>query len=891
MSYGKNSTKKKANKKATSQSNRKNKFGITFGKSIFIGIGGVVLLLIILFGVYSAILIARCPDITTIDVSPTGYMSKVYDQDGNQIETLAESGANREYVTLNDIPENVQHAFIAIEDSRFYDHNGIDTRGIVRAAFTSIISLGQSSQGASTLTQQLLKNNYFTQWMSETSFIDRLNRKIKEQYLAVELERVMDKNTILENYLNTINLGHNTLGVEAASEKYFNKRVSDLNLAEAAVIAAITQNPSKYNPILHPDNNKARQQKVLEYMYDQDFITKDELNNALEDNVYERIETINSANGNNSSTSYFIDALTEQLIDDLMDKNGYTEAEASKLIYSGGLKIYSTQISSIQQACEEEINNQKNYPSAPKTSISFRLTVKKADGSTKNYSEQTMLSYYQSKNPGYVIDFNSEEEARAAYEKYKSEIMQPGDTIPGAGESISYTLQPQAAMTIMDHTTGAVVALVGGRGEKKGSLTLNRATDITRQPGSTFKIVTAYAPALDAGGLTLASVQDDCPTSYSDGNPLNNYDFSFRGFTTLREGITDSINIVTVKTIAQIGTGLGFEYAKNLGITTLVSGDNNQALALGGITNGVTNLELTGAYAAIANGGKYNKPFFYTKVEDAQGNVLIDNSEKKRKSKQVLKETTAWLLTSAMQDVMTKGTGTPANFEGQVVAGKSGTTTKNRDTLFAGYTPYYTCVIWGGNDDNAVQGNTSYSKAIWKAVMSRIHFGLARKEFPMPAGITTASVCRKSGKLAVPGLCDEDPRGSMVYEEYFAEGSVPSEVCDHHVRVNICTESNQISTEYCPSTSSAVYIIGGSEGSADGPYLYDINGLTNFCQIHSSAPVTTVTTTTTTTTKDKTSDNTSTNGNTDSNKNNGENNSQNQGSTPSNNPSTEGSTP
>ena len=335
-----------------------------------------------------------------------------------------------------------------------------------------------------------------------------------------------------------------------------------------------------------------------------------------------------------------------------MEEKGYSESEAYQKIYSGGLKIYSTQDSHIQQICDEEANNQNNYPTKPKVSFSYRLTVNKKDGSTKNYSDQTMLSYYQNANPNYTIDFDTEAQAAAAIEKYKSEIMEPGDSIPEGGETVSYTLQPQVAFTVMDHNNGTVVALVGGRGPKDGSKTLNRATDITRQPGSTFKIVTTYAPALDAANLTLATVQDDAPMSYANGQSINNYDFSFRGFTTLREGIINSINIVTVKTLTQIGTGLGMEYAKNLGITTLVSGDNNQALALGGITNGVTNLELTGAYATIANEGKYYKPTFYTKVEDNSGKVIIDNS--KRKPKDVLKEKSAWLLTSAMKDVSSR---------------------------------------------------------------------------------------------------------------------------------------------------------------------------------------------------------------------------------------------
>ena len=267
--------------------------------------------------------------------------------------------------------------------------------------------------------------------------------------------------------------------------------------------------------------------------------------------------------------------------------------------------------------------------------------------------------------------------------------MKDGDSIVNGSETVTYTLQPQAALTIIDQSTGNVKALVGGRGDKTANKTLNRAADTTRQPGSTFKIIAAYAPALDAGGLTLASVQDDAPYNYGSGQggAVNNYDNRYRGFTTLREAITNSINIVTVKTLAQIGPSLGYDYICDFGITTVgLDESSNETLALGGLTHGVTNLELTAAYATIANSGTYIKPKFYTKILDHDGNVLIDNTEPV--SHTVLKDTTAWLLTDAMKDVMTQGTGTPAYFGSSMAqAGKSGTTTKNRDALFAGFTP------------------------------------------------------------------------------------------------------------------------------------------------------------------------------------------------------------
>lgn len=826
MNYGKKSLKKNKSKLSNKKATAKRKFGITFFKSILALLLVAIATVAIAFVWYAKTLIADLPDVSTIDISPSGFSTTIYDKDGNEIDSLASSGANRQYVVLSDIPIDLQHAFVAIEDSRFYEHNGIDIRGILRAGVNAIVT-GDLSQGASTITQQLLKNNFFTDWTEEETRSDKIKRKIQEQYLAIQLEKIATKDTILENYLNTINLGQNTLGVEAASMRYFNKDVADLDLSEAAVIAAITQNPSRYNPISNPDENAKRRKKVLNKMLEQGYITQTQYDTAMDDDVYNRIQVVNSQFAT-SSTTYFVDALTDQVIEDLIEQKGYTETQAYQKLYSGGLHIYSTEDPAIQNILDEEISNEENY-SKQLYSFSYRLTVTKADGSTENYSDQTMLSYYQHDNKKYSINFDSEEEAAAAIDAYKAEIMEPGDTIADGGESVVYTLQPQAAMTIMDQSNGHVVALAGGRGDKTASKTLNRATGITRQAGSTFKIIAAYAPALDAGGLTLASVQDDAPMTYANGTPLSNYDKHYRGFTNIRTGITWSINVVAVKTLTEIGTGLGYEYVQNFGISTLVSGDNVQALALGGITNGVKNVELCGAYATIANGGYYNKPVFYTTVTDNKGNVILDTTE--NQPKQVIKDTTAWLLINAMHDVVTSGTGTATNLSGQYVSGKTGTTTGNRDAVFAGFTPYYTGVIWGGYDDNAIQGNTSYANKIWHQVMARVHENLEYKDFTKPDGIVQVAVCSKSGKLPLEGICDADPRGNMVYTEYFAEGTQPTETCDHHTRINVCTETGMPASPGCPSTSS-VYIIGGSAATDDEPYLITTESLATTCPNH-----------------------------------------------------------
>lgn len=789
--------------------------------------------------VYVRSLLKTLPDISEVDISPTGFSSKVYDDSGKEVETLAASGANRVYIKLDEIPENLQNAFIAIEDARFYKHNGIDIKGIFRASITGVLSLGRRSQGASTITQQLLKNNYFTTWTSETTTKQKIDRKIQEQYLAIQLEKVTSKKKILENYLNTINLGQNTLGVQAASRRYFNKDAKDLTLSECGVIAAITQNPSAYNPISHPKNNSVRREKVLKNMLKMDLITKKQYNEAIEDDVYSRIKNANSEVSSDTATSYFTDALTDELVEDMVDKLGYTETQAYQKIYAGGLKIYSTQSSKIQQACDKAVADPANYPANVQYSFSYRLTVNKKDGTQKNYSDQTMISYYRKSNPNYSINFNSEEACNKAIEQYKSEIMEEGDKIPEGGERITYTLQPQVAMTVMDQKTGHVVALVGGRGDKKASKTLNRATNTTRQPGSTFKILSTYAPALDSAGLTLATVQDNAPYSYTNGKKISNFPDTYTGYTTLREGIRNSINIVAVKTLTEIGTSLGFQYVEDFGITTLESGDNNQALAIGGITNGVKNVELTAAFATIADKGVYHKPIFYTKVKDHDGNVILDNTEKSKTDKHVIKETTAWLLTSAMQDVFESGTATAAKFDGMHLAGKTGTTNDSKDGILMGFSPYYTCGIWGGYDDNSPQSSVSYTQKIWKAVMQEIHQGLEDKDFVRPDGIVEAQVCKESGKRPVDDLCANDPRGSSIITEYFIEGTEPKETdtCDKHVRVNICSLSGKPSNAYCPSdqVTSSIKILGEINGSEEDPYRITPEQMSSTCDQHNTA--------------------------------------------------------
>ena len=846
MNYGRTSLRRRAKQLDARGTRIRHKIGVILGKLLLIGIivGGCAT---VSFGVgaFKGIL-ASAPDISEVDVIPTGYSTKVLAADGSETAKLVAAGSNRQYVTIDQIPENLQHAVVAIEDERFYDHNGIDLKGIVRALVADVRTR-DFSQGASTLTQQLIKNNVLSeQWANENdsniSKIEKMERqvqrKIQEQYLAIELEKkVNDKNWILENYLNSINLGSNTLGVQSAAQRYFGKDVSELTLSECAVIAGITKNPYGYDPIRFPEANAERRELVLDAMKRLDYISQEEYDEALADDVYDRISEHNDTIETSMNT-YFVDAVIDDVAQDLMEKKGYSQSDAYKALYQGGLTIKSTQDLDIQAICDEEAMNPDNYAVGTKYSFFLSFQVKKADGTTENYTNQTMLSYYKkvNKNQDYSINYNSEEDCYAAIEEYKKDVMEEGDELVEGSEYVFITMQPQIAMTIIDQSTGEVKAIVGGRGDKAGNRTWNRATNTCRQPGSTFKIIACYAPALDAGGKTLASVQDDAPFTVG-SKTYNNYDHSYRGYTSVRTAITNSINIVTVKTLQDIGVELGYQYAEAFGISTLVESDKNLGLSLGGLTQGVTNLELTAAYATIANQGEYIEPSFYTQVLDHDGNVILDNTETKEHRK-VLEESTAWLLTDAMKDVMTSGTGTRAYFgAGMAQAGKSGTTTSNRDALFAGYTPYYTCVVWGGFDDNSKQvgGNgTTYPKNLWRSVMKRIHENLEAKDFAKPSNITSASVCGKSGLLPEVEVCDQDPRGSQVRSEYFAKGTEPSEYCDHHIKIAVCTESGEVVGPYCPEecVEEHVFIVGAENGSGDYEYCATEEFLEKTCSLH-----------------------------------------------------------
>ncbi|MCD8016000.1 MAG: transglycosylase domain-containing protein [Lachnospiraceae bacterium] len=843
-----------------------------------IGIGVTLAVCLLAFLLVVWRLIASAPSIDSVNVSPSGSATWICDEKGNPLRKLSLSESNRDIVTLDEIPAALQNAVIAIEDSRFYEHNGIDLRGIARA-FWSGITNGSFSEGASTITQQLIKNSVFTDWTQESSFAERFARKVQEQYLALQLEEQLSKEEILEDYLNTINFGSGCYGVEAAAQRYFGKEVSALTLSESAVLAAIPQNPTGYSPIEYPEANQTRQRLILRYMEEQGYITHEERMEALGDDVYTRIQTVNNSRESDSVYTYYEDALIEQVTELLMSELNYSSEQASHALYSGGLRIYSAQDTALQEICDEEFQNLSNFPESTQVGVDYTLRVQETDGSVTTYGSEALLSWVRENiDVSFDLLCETQDEAQSYADAFReamlnadsdvvaasgavadsdaiaasnavadssavaasdaiedsestsevdsgvdsnaveatgisedsnvtkmistsvdSDAIETGSTI--LSEQLTLTPQPQASLVLIDQETGFVRAIVGGRGEKTASLTLNRASGTTRQPGSTFKILTAYAPALNEAGQTLATLYENEPFEYENGTAVSNWDITdYSGAVTIREAITRSINVVAVHCITEITPRLGFTYAENFGISTLVdtadstdgSSDVIQPLALGGITNGVTNLELCAAYAAIANGGMYAAPLFFTKILDRNGTVLLDATGRYEAASadssesnlggftRVLKKSTAWLLTSAMEDVVSSPYGTAygtVSAAGQPVAGKTGTTSSYKDIWFVGYTPYYTCSVWGGYDNNQSLPDGSlwhsYSRILWTAVMERIHANLPVKAFEQPDSIVEVTLCSETHLLAqenCPSTCTE----------FFARGTEPDEVCSEH---------------------------------------------------------------------------------------------------------------
>ncbi len=772
------------------------------------------------------------------EIVPEGYTTFIYDLNENKIEELHGADANRVYVEYDQIPDYLGYAYVAIEDERFFDHNGVDLEGFIRALFVNIKSKS-FSEGASTITQQIIKNNVLTTDVT-------IERKLQEMYLAIQLEKHLSKEDILELYMNTAASGRGTNGVQTASRLYFNKDVWDINLAEAAVLASITNKPGKYDPVTNPENNRERALRILNKLLEQGYITENEYEEAKAIDVYSQIQINHQTVEKSSDYSYFVDETISEVVKDLGIQKGLTEGQAYNLIYRGGLSIYITQDQDIQASMDEIFTNEDNFPPVNEDyamKLKYSLSYPNGDSMENFYYEDL---------------FDTQELADTFIAEKKVELGVTDEMIADgiAFENSVFIPQPQAAMVIMDYHNGYVKAMAGGRGEKSGNQVLNRAYDALRQPGSTFKILAAYLPAIDARGYTLATGIDDVPLEIVQPSGTfrpGNWYAGYRGLSTVREGIVWSMNILAVKTVFDIGPELSYDYLMDLGFTTVydeieLNGDTytdlTLSLPLGGLTKGVSPIELTAAYGAVANKGVYTEPILYTRVLDHDGNILLN---KEPITRPVMKETTAYLLTDAMVETVQSGTGTAVQFKNMAIAGKTGTTNATKDLWFAGYTPYYVAAIWMGYDEPQRMAYVkNYHKWIWRDVMEAAHKDLPYKNFERPEGITSATICTESGLLATEA-CTHDPRGiSATRTELFAVGTVPTESCNVHEEVLICKDSGLFINEYCPEEShekvvmlrrpEPIIVDEGKEAIldsiADYKYTIPFSMVGEFCNIH-----------------------------------------------------------
>ncbi len=684
---------------------------------------------------------------TLVYVDPVTGEEKVLD-------TIS-STENRLWVDIEDTPKHLQNAFVAIEDERFYEHKGYDIKRTTKATLTWLGKKitgndGAASLGGSTITQQVIKN--ITGESEQTA-----TRKIQEISRAAALEKKMSKQDILELYLNCIYLSQGVNGVQTAAELYFDKDVKELTLAECASIAGITQHPSLYDPFVNPEKNKERQEIVLAKMLELGYITQAEYKEAKAETLHftdPNEETELTELLTKGTTSYFMDQVIRDVLRDLKAK-GYSPKLAEKLLYSGGLRIYTTYNPKIQSSLEEYYTNTSNFP-----------------------------------NDGI-----------------------------------------QSAMAVIDVETGAVVGIVGGIGEKPGSLTLNRATS-PRQPGSTFKPIAVYAPALERGVITAASTYEDKATSYGGWTPRN-YDFAYRGTVNVRNALRTSLNTTPVEILNQMGAQESYDFlTQKLGITTLVqsrtidgeiySDIGLSQLALGGLTDGATAVEMAAAYAAFANNGVYHPPYTYTEVTDRNGKVVLSA---KRESVQAMSPSTAFIMHKMLQEVVTSGTGVGAGISGYQTAGKTGTTSDNNDRWFVGYTPHYSAAVWYGYDipqEIFVSGNPCIS--VFRNVMTAIHSKVSpeSREIARPGDVVTMSYCLLSGGK----YTSHCPGGSNSF--YFSKNNLPKTCKSSHANYKPSEDEEEEEKPEDEENPKGEEVPGesGDIGTTDQPAVTDSPGNT-----------------------------------------------------------------
>ena len=733
-----------------SEVNKKNKKGKKKGKhpklkkALIIIFIIFILLCLIGVGIFAGVFFSDKLKLTKAELTIGHNNSVVKDIDDEQIFDLSSGDINRKIITYSEMGPYLPNAYVAIEDKRFYDHSGIDLTRTMSAAIQYVLRGGHSSYGGSTITQQLVKN--LKSDKDDTGFAG-VTRKIREMSRAYQIEQMLSKQQILEQYLNIIYVGGTTIcGVENGAKYYFSKSAKDLDLAEAAFLAGINHSPNSYNPFWNEGDEdvtkaiKTRTKTVLAEMKDQNRISDnaeeaEKLYNEAVAEVEAGLKFKEGSFSNATQMSYHTDAAIKEVVSDLAELKDIDEKAARSLLVSGGYKIYTTQNTEIQKRMEKE----------------------------------------------YV----------------KDEYIYYARTTGGPKENKEHT---QSGMVIIDNKTGYVIGCMGGLGTDVDATGYNRAIQAPRQTGSAIKPLANVIPGLEEGVITAATVYDDRRADFGGGYAPKNV-ANYRGLTTVRKAIEVSSNVVNMKILSNVGPSKAIKYLQDMGLSHVNPDlDNNLALSIGGMSEGATPLEMAAAYEAIANGGEYTEPTFYTKVEDSNGNVILESKQEKRR---VMEETTAYITADILKDVVTGSSGTAymCKISGMDVAAKTGTTDSKKDKWLCGFTPYYSAATWVGYDtpEEVRYGNANAAQQIWARIMKDIHSDLKDAKFVKPSGITTATVCLQSGKLATKSCTQK-------YTEIFKAGTVPK-YCEGHDKVKICKETGKLATEYCPEVEEKGYAV------------------------------------------------------------------------------------
>ena len=704
----------------------------------------------------------------TLDLAALDAQDKtsfIYDSEGNLI-TDYKGTEDRIMVSIDEIPEMLQNAFIAVEDARFYEHNGVDVKRIVGALVANFTS--GSTQGGSTITQQLIKQTVLS---SEQSY----KRKLQEAYLAMELETRYTKKQILESYLNTIFLGGSYYGVRVAAYGYFGKELDQLTLRECAMLAGLTRSPNYYNPRSNfytrntegsntPDITNNRTDYVLRQMRENGLITAQQYNAALDRSTASVLEK-SPASTDMYAYPHYVEYAISDVVDTFLDLNGLEDTSANRYamenkLRTGGYSVYLCLDTEIQEIVEDTLANWSSYP---------RLR----DPSDKVYQSRNSDGTY-------------------------TEIE-----------------QPQAAACVFDYRTGELKAIVGGRYKPTTRKTLNRASGMTMPVGSSIKPLTVYAPAIDLGA-SPASIAYNMPVPISgwkdssgkDSWPKNYGGGGYKGPQSFRSALRNSYNTAAAQILmTYVGVSRSVEYLHLMGIPDKNINADPFGLALG--SSGLTPVQMAVAFGTIANKGVYQQPLSFSRIVDSNGNVVVDMHQQQDRH-QVFKPSTAYLVVDMLKEAVQSGTGTKAKISSQVVAGKTGTNSDSKGVFFAGMTGWYSASVWIGHDNykalssKATGGNAA--APLWQSFMEKIHKAknLDSREIidgtPSDYNLVRVTTCGVSGQLATDA-CYNDVNGYKTITDYWSADSVPTAYCSMHKSVSICTESGLLATDYCPSYS------------------------------------------------------------------------------------------